>query len=287
MSVSRLLLVGRGHLGTFLRQRWALSPEFHWTGEMADLPDEVLLRLQPTAVVNVAGKTDLPWCEENAREAFRCNVEAPLGVYRKVRKVLGPRATYVQLSSGCIWDGPYHPDGRAFRPSDPPSPACFYSWTKSACDALLQSEADTPVLILRPRQLFSPLPFARNTLMKLKQYPRLLDTPNSMTSAETVARTIEAALAVSPSEQRTRVFGVYDRGITSPFEVGCLLHEAGLRDAPTKLSKSDLDTWHKPRRVDVVLEDPSFEELVRPSTVQDRLRSDIAALARNLATPST
>ena len=34
---------------------------------------------------------------------------------------------------------------------------------------------------------------------------------------------------------------------------------AGCRPPPQKLSKADLDSWHKPKRVDAVIEDKFFE----------------------------
>jgi dTDP-4-dehydrorhamnose reductase len=279
----RILLIGKGHLGGFLQDFWKIPAEFHWTREMALLDAAALERLRPDAVVNVAGKTDLRWCEDNAAECFRCNTSAPLGVYRAVKTAFKGQVPYIHLSSGCVWDGPYRPDGKPFQPYDPPTPACFYSWTKSACDALMRAEMTSPLLILRPRQVYSPLASPRNTLTKLVGYPKLLDTHNSMTSAETIAKTIEAALAPGESRCWGRILNVYERGHTSPFEVGVFLSEAGCRKSPERLTKSDLDSWHKPKRVDAVIEDKFFEELVKPPSVQDELKRNIALYARAMA----
>src|SRR5258708_2590777 len=195
---------------------------------MATLDEDALKRIAPDAVVNTAGKTDLRWCEDNAAECFRCNAAAPVGVYRAVKNAFRGKVPYIHLSSGCVWDGPYKPDGKPFLPYDPPTPACFYAWTKSACDALLRAEMTSPLLILRPRQVYSPLRSPRNTLSKLVTYPRLLDTPNSMTSADTIAKTIEIVLKQA-SPCWGRILNVYERGYSSPFEVGTLLAAAGLR----------------------------------------------------------
>jgi dTDP-4-dehydrorhamnose reductase len=275
----KILLIGKGHLGGFLRARWALTDEQHWTREMAELDEAALRRIAPDGVVNTAGKTDLRWCEDNAAECFRCNTAAPLGVYRAIKNAFKGKIPYIQMSSGCVWDGPYRADGKPFQPYDPPTPACFYSWTKSACDALLRAEMTSPLLILRPRQVYSPLRSPRNTLTKLAGYPKLLDTPNSMTSAETIARTIETALE-GERPCWGRIMNVYERGITSPYEVGSFLAAAGVRAQPEKLTKSDLDSWHKPKRVDAVIEDKFFEELVQPPTVQEELKRVVGLYAK-------
>jgi dTDP-4-dehydrorhamnose reductase len=276
MFNKRVLLIGKGHLGTFLKRLWNLPGELHWTGEMAELNEKALIHLRPEVVVNTAGKTDLAWCEANANECFRCNVAAPLGVYRAIQNAFGTSVPYIHLSSGCVWDGPYRADGKPFQPNDPPTPACFYAWTKASCDALMLAEAHSPLLLLRPRQVYSPLKSPRNTLSKLNTYPKLLDTPNSMTSADTIAKTIAAVLSSSVRECWNRILNVYDRGNSSPFEVGSFLAAAGCRQPPEMLSKSALDSWHKPKRVDAVIEDLFFEKLVKPPVVQEELKRNIA-----------
>jgi len=280
MLSKRILLIGKGHLGSFLADLWKIPPELHWKREMMELDAATLQRLQPQVVVNTAGKTDLRWCEDNANECFRCNVAAPVHVYRAVKHAFRNQVGYIHLSSGCVWDGPFRPDGRPFTPHDPPTPACFYSWTKASCDALLLDEAAAPLLILRPRQVYSPLASQRNTLAKLNGYPKLLDTPNSMTSAATIARTIEIVLSSIGSRCWNRIMNVYERGYSTPFEVGTFLAQAGCRQPPEKLSKSDLDSWHKPKRVDAVIEDPFFEDLVKLPTVQEELKRNIALYAK-------
>ena len=273
----RILLIGKGHLGGFLKARWQLPDAMHWTREMAELDEATLRKLEPDVVVNTAGKTELRWCEDNAAECFRCNAGAPLYVYRAVKNAFKNRVPYIHLSSGCVWDGPYRPDGKAFQPFDPPTPACFYAWSKAACDAMLRAESSSPLLILRPRQVYSPLASPRNTLTKLASYPKLLDTPNSMTSAETIAKTIDIALE---KPCWGRILNVYERGYSSPFEVGTFLAEAGVRKLPEKLTKSELDSWHKPKRVDAVIEDKFFEDLVQPPTVQEELKRNITLYAK-------
>lgn len=273
MGAARWLLIGRGHLGSFLKTRFSVPEALHWTRDLDELDEATLRKLSPTAVVNTAGKTELSWCEANAAETFRCNAAAPLNLYRRIKAAAGEAIPFIHVSSGCVWDGPYRADGKPFGPEDPPSPACFYSWTKAAGDAMLLREAAGGKLaILRPRQVYSPLAAERNTLSKLRRYPKLIDTPNSMTSAETIARTVDKLTEPAGAEAFGRILCVYERGTTTPFEVGMFLARAGLRAEPELIDKSALDRTLKPKRVDTVLSDPFFEALVQPPKVQDELR---------------
>lgn len=271
-----ILVVGRGQLGTYLYNRFSTSPLIQggrvqqWWADISHLTREHASEFD--YIINAAGKTDLKWCEENAREAFRSNVECP-----QYLASLNPRL--IHLSSGCVWDGPF--DGTTgFRPYSRPTPASYYAWTKAACDALLIAyHGHTHVL--RPRQVFTDQPSPRNTLMKFLQYDALIDTPNSMTSGETIWRAVE--YLVSHPTEPGRIWNIADLGITTPYEVGVLLTQAGLRDLPTILPKDQLDRWHKPKRVDTVLSDPLAESLFKPQRIETSLAEAIAGLARNMS----
>src|ERR1044071_2604645 len=180
-----IIIIGQGQIGQALADSLDEYAPHVWPGDIDDLTTEHLERLSPYAVVNAAGRTDLAWCETNAREAARSNLEAPVRLYERIRKVLGPAPRFIHFSSGCVWDGPYREDGRPFEPNDPATPGSFYSWTKAACDAMLMAHDPTQVAILRARQVYSVSSSPRNTLMKLLRYPKLIDTPNSMTSLVT------------------------------------------------------------------------------------------------------
>lgn len=275
----KTLLIGRGHLGTFLKSRLNVPDNMHYTGELAD----VVVPPCTDMVVNTAGKTSLEWCEANPAEAFRCNVIAPLIAFRVFKAVcLQKYSMFVHISSGCVWDGPFPRIGLGFTPNDPVVPACFYSWAKACCDALLLREsAGWNLAILRPRQVYSPIDSPRNTLTKLLRYPKLIDTANSMTSAETIARTIERLIEYPAHVKGGRIVNVYDIGTTTPYDVGCMLSDFNLRFKPEKISKNTLDETLKPRRVDTVLEDMWFEDLVKPPSIVGELRRVIKEFKEN------
>jgi dTDP-4-dehydrorhamnose reductase len=274
--MTRVLLIGRGQVGFELHERLREVEFEWWDARIEDVSSQALREFAPNVVINAAGKTDLLWCENHAREAFASNVEAPVELYKRILST-NSNCRFIHMSSGCIWDGPYDENGVAFEPMSPPSPASYYAWTKAACDALLLSVDPRRVAILRPRQVYSSRESARNTLVKLQRYPNLIDTPNSMSSAEVIAKTTQHLLV---AKEYAGVYNVYDRGITTPYQIGVMLFEAGLRDMPTRISKSELDTWHKPRRVDTVIHDMRFEAMISPREVNDVLRDSITELAQ-------
>ncbi len=274
-----IILIGSGQIGSILAQQFASDILLHWKQDIDALDTETIRSFAPDAVINAAGKTDLKWCEENAREAFRSNVEAPVGLYRRLLAV-SDRIRFLHFSSGCVWDGPYDENGKPFTPQHPPTPAAFYSWTKAACDNFLLGIDAHHTAILRPRQVFSGLHNERNTLVKLLRYPKLVDTPQSMTSDETIISTVQLLLTV---DDWSGIWNIYDKGIITPYEAGCMLSDAGLRDAPQKITKAELDTFHKPKRVDTVLYDERFEKLISPPRLNDTLRNAIDRLKNSSA----
>ena len=196
--------------------------------------------------------------------------------------------TFLNISSGCIWDGPYGEDGKPFGPDAPATPAAFYSWTKACLDALLMRDpAPGGLFILRPRQVYSCEDAPRNALMKILRYESLIENHNSMTSAYTIAKTIRvlynrlrAARFRPPTKEKSerRILSVYDKGVFSPFEMGVALAEAGLREMPKKTGKDDLDKWLSPRRVDAVMKDELFEKWVEPPAVEDEVKRVISLI---------
>ena len=113
----------------------------------------------------------------------------------------------------------------------------------------------------------------RNTLSKLLRYPGLIDTPNSMSSTNIIVRTTKHLLDSLIDWQGS--WSIYDRGHTTPYAVGVMLAEAGLREMPEKITKDALDQWHRPKRVDAVLYDARFERIIRPETVEIELEKAI------------
>ncbi len=263
-----IIIVGNGQVGSALAAALSEHTITHWKSDLDLLTVDELKKVMPDAVINAAGKTDLKWCEENAREAFRCNVEAPVQLYQRILSLTTP-IRFLHCSSGCIWDGPYDEHGKPFTPANPARPAAYYSWTKAACDELLLNENPSMVAILRPRQVYSDSPTPRNTLTKLRTYPKLIQTPNSMSSLDIIIKTVRHCL--SSSTDWNGIWNIYDAGVTTPFHIGELLAQAGLRAMPEAFTKTELDSFHKPKRVDTVLYDERFERLIKPEPLEEVL----------------
>ena len=259
-----IIIIGNGQIGNVLRNELSDHTLLHWTKDISELSKPIISDFAPDVVINAAGKTDLSWCENNARETFRSNVEAPVELYRRIleiNKEKGSAIRFLHFSSGCIWDGPFDENGKPFTPEHPARPAAYYSWTKAACDELLLKENKNNVAILRPRQVYSAVSSPRNTINKIKSYPRLVTTPQSMSSVSVISKTVHFLLT---SNDWNGIWNIYDKGTLTPYQLGVMLSEAGLRGMPEKLEKSELDTFHKPKRVDTVLYDERFERLLQP-----------------------
>ena len=280
----KLLLLGRGQIGSALVRDLKEFDVHVWPHDIDELTSEAIEKVAPDAIINAAGKTDLAWCEENAREAIRSNLEAPVQLYERI---LGSDRDirFIHFSSGCVWDGPYTKDGEPFTPDMPPSPACLYSWTKAAADSMLLDLDASRVAILRPRQVYSGSPSPRNTLVKLMKYPKLIDTPNSVSSIAIIEKTLIHVLTAR--NDWNGIWNVYDRGIVTPFEIGEILWRAGMREPPMRISKDELDRFHKPKRVDTVLFDERFERMIEPEDVHLQLGRAIAECSANFSLRST
>lgn len=271
-----ILVIGKGHLGKIIAESLGASL---CDGRLEDVPD---LQLDyATCVINTAGKTDLPWCEENKEEASHVNSYLPVQLARRCKKF---GTNFIQLSSGCVWNGPYDENKRPFTPTSPASPACHYTVTKVGCDEGLLQEMKMPgskIAILRLRMPFSHVKSPRNLFTKLLGYKDLLDTPNSVTSSDVLCKTVKSLTFFAASPLWNRITCVYDLGTTSPYKIGQKLARTGLREAPGILSKANLDTWHKPRRVDTVMYDDVFETAIRPESVDKMLDETIRKYAND------
>jgi nucleoside-diphosphate-sugar epimerase len=275
----KLLLIGRGQIGQALANDLTEFEVHTWTHDLDDLSTEAIEVIAPDAIINAAGKTDLAWCEANVREAIRSNLEAPVRLYQRIlnsNDALSRSVRFIHFSSGCIWDGPYDDRGNPFTPKSPPTPACLYSWTKAAADAMLLQINASQVAILRPRQIYSGSAVPRNTLVKLLRYPKLVDTPNSMSSLNVIEKTLRYTLEAGYNW--SGIWNVYDLGIVTPFQIGEMLASEGLREMPLKITKEELDRFHTPKRVDTVLYDARFEEVIRPLPLSIELQNAIVGL---------
>lgn len=171
-----------------------------------------------TVVVNTAAKINLEWCEANKHETERVNVQGALNV-ASACKTLGLRM--VQISSGCIFDG--GESGKVFNEEDNPTPACWYAQTKAAADKVLLSGDFNDMLIVRPRQLISPIPNPTNMLSKFISLGggRFIESANSVTCIEDMGEMIDHLT----QRKHSGIFNLANTGSLSPYEVACRLKD--------------------------------------------------------------
>jgi dTDP-4-dehydrorhamnose reductase len=278
----RVLIFGRGQLGTFYRDHFAsLGAEV--SAPEGDIRDEASVSgavsaFAPDLIVNAAAKTNIDWCEMNRTAAFEINT---LGA-DVVGKVAEETGTYLlHISSGCVQESLTAEEVHA--EDDPPHPLCHYSWTKVWAEDLLTERArrgSLKVLILRPRQLLSSMVSPRNALVKMLTYSKFIDTPNSCTIVEDLMGATSALIA----REATGVYNVVNPGVTTPLRIAELLKAQVKPDMSfVRISKDELNRMTLAKRIDAVLSTAKLERegvVLRP--IEERLKEILAVLKRNL-----
>lgn len=283
MTPSKVLIFGRGQLGTFYRDYFA-SKRCAVDAPAGDIRDEAFVSgavsaSQPDLIVNAVAKTNIDWCEMNKLEAFHVNV---LGA-DTIAKVAEERGIYLlHVSSGCVQES-VTPDIIRTE-DDAPHPLCYYSWTKVWAENLLSERAargTLKALMLRPRQLLSSMVSPRNAFVKMLTYSKFIDTANSCTIVEDLMEVTWSLL----EKDATGLYNVVNPGVTTPYRIAELL-KAHVRPEMTfaKISKEELNRMTLAKRVDCVLSIGKLEKegiTLRP--IEDRLLEVLAVLKANLA----
>ncbi len=282
MIPTRVLIFGRGQLGTFYRDFFT-SKGCAVESPAGDIREEAFVSgavssVQPDLIINAAAKTNIDWCEMNKTEAFEINV---LGA-EMIAKVAEERGVYLlHISSGCVQESPtadvIHTE------EDTPHPLCYYSWTKVWAENLLNERmlrGSLKVLKLRPRQLLSGMVSPRNALVKMLTYSKFIDTPNSCTIVEDLMDVTWTLL----SKDATGLYNVANPGFTTPYRIAELL-KAHLKPEMlfAKISKEELNRMTLAKRVDCVLSIAKLErEGVTMPPIEGRLVDILNALKQNL-----
>lgn len=232
----KILLFGpRGYLG---QKFLGLYPDA--VQSEADIADalavaEALDRSKPDVVINAAGRTGRPnidWCETHREGTLHGNVTGPLVLLEEC----GKRGVFwVHLSSGCIYEGDN--EGRGFSEDDPPNFfGSFYARTKIWAEQILR---EFPVLILRLRMPFDASNSERSLLMKLRNYTKVLDVPNSVSHLPDFLQAAHTLI----ERRRTGIYNVVNPGTISPYRIMEMYREIiDPSHAFTRLTLADLPT---------------------------------------------
>jgi len=250
------IIIGDGKLSHAIRKSFDVVLT-HKDIEITDEPAKLAKILRKAAdnstmgvnvVINTAAKINLEWCEANTEECWKINALGPLNV-AKACDILGLK--FVQISSGCIFDG--METERAFTEEDLPSPASFYAVAKAAADNLIKNaNLDIPILTLRPRQIISAKPHPTNMLTKfltLGNNPKFITSANSVTGIEDFSLMIDHLLKVNAS-------GVYNcahHGTISPYEIALKLKKVNPDFDPQPEEYQEYLKRVKVKRVNTIL----------------------------------
>lgn len=91
-----------------------------------------------TAVIHLAGKSDVDWCEQNLQEAYHSNVTLTFDILKRCHEASIER--FLFPSSALVY-GEYL--GRPARETDLPKPETWYGATKLAAEVLIQGYTTT------------------------------------------------------------------------------------------------------------------------------------------------
>ena len=119
----------------------------------------VLREFNPDVIINCAAKTNLENCQEDKMSSFASNTS---GVLNLVNACSENGAKLVHISSGCLFDG----NQEIASELSAPTPAVWYTWTKTWADQIIENFGYENFLILRPRQLISKTPHPTNMITK-------------------------------------------------------------------------------------------------------------------------
>lgn len=287
----KIIVFGKGYVGTQYAEA-GIFPDIYLVD--ADITkfsevESVIQKEKPDVVINAAGKTNLEWCFENKIETQAVNIVGPLNI---LRVCASDNITFVQLSSGCIFEGEGK-DGKGFTEEDTPAPACFYAETKAHSDQLLVDSGFEKVLILRLRQPFGYGQHQRSIITKISNFHKAITSQQSITFIPDLIQVTKCLL----EKNQTGIFNVCNPGTMSPFEIAQLVHEKlGTGITVEAVDKATLDEMDKQagreHRVDTIVSGAKLEATgCTMPTIQDRVaevletyemdKSELATFAHN------
>jgi dTDP-4-dehydrorhamnose reductase len=208
-----------------------------------------IYRGQEVVVINTAALINLEYCEHNKEECYAVNTLGALNV-AKACDALGWKL--VHISSGCVFDG--MGTGKEYSEADEPTPASFYALSKAEADKMiLNAGLSIPVLILRPRQLVSAIPYKTNLLTKFLGVPqpaRFIESANSITCIENFCDMVDHLLKVGA----TGIFNCANEGTISPYEIAVKLTKLNPDLNPQPIDYQEYLNSIEVKRVNTVLD---------------------------------
>jgi dTDP-4-dehydrorhamnose reductase len=202
-------------------------------------------------VINCAAKTNLEWCQENKHETYCVNT---VGAINLLKACQTSGAKLVHISSGCLFDG-----NKTISDEETlPTPAVWYTRTKTWADEFITSYGYENYLILRPRQLISAIAHPTNMLTKFARVEEFtgIEDLNSITCIEDFSDMIDHLLKIDARG----IYNCANTGVISPYEIACKIRD--VLNSNLKVTKISYDKLLKRlpnRRVNTILSTQKLE----------------------------
>ena len=170
----------------------------------------VLREFNPDVIINCAAKTNLENCQEDKLTSFSSNTSGVLNLVSACSEV---GSKLVHISSGCLFDG----NQVIATENSIPTPAVWYTWTKTWADQIIENFGYENFLILRPRQLISKTPHPTNMITKFSKMSRIpaIEEDNSLTCIEDFKEMIDHLLL----KDERGIFNCCNSGTVTPYEI--------------------------------------------------------------------
>lgn len=258
-------LLGHGYVGSAIAHELINQGlEFRWGTHEEWEPRGV--------IINAAGYSGTPnvdACEDHRQECVEGNVLWPLLVERRAQSL-----PVIHIGSGCIYQHyKVTRDGAAigFTETDRPNfDKSFYSLSK-----LMAERALHPYLhksyILRIRMPFDSSTSNRNLLMKLASYPKLVDSFNSLSCLDDVARVVVHFAKTLP---KPGIYNTVNPGIIKTKEIAGLMN----LDKEWFSSWMEFEETVRTPRSRCILDSEKLQAIYPLRSVRDALLGCIGAL---------
>ena len=173
---------------------------------------EIIKRLEPQVVINVAAFTMVDLCEQEEEKAFAVNAQGAKNVAIGCREI-GAKCIY--LSTDYVFDGkkntPYGED-------DPPNPISVYGLSKFQGEKYIEEILDD-YLIIRSSWLFAKegSNFV-NTIIKLSRKKNELMMVNDQKGSPTYTKDLSQAISLLVEKDLKGIFHITNSGCCTWFE---------------------------------------------------------------------
>lgn len=274
VNIPTTAVLGNGYIASTLQDYTVFEKKSFDYTDLENL--EALVTSYDTIIYasGFVGKPNVDACENHKEECWKLNVSIPTVLAMMCSQ---QKKKMILLSTGCMYTG-YE---KAWEESDTPnfgifnSESSFYSKTKHA--ARIATESLPGIYQLQLRMPHGPTAVDRNYLMKLKNYPKLIDTLNSKTDMSDLSKLIKKIADTDDIPA-----GVYNCTNPNPVDIHTLiqLYKMNNFDRPDWEVVSDISRFIKANRSNCVLNTGKIEQYFKFRDEYECIEQNIRAIAK-------